>query len=83
MADIRAIYEDESGEFVIFDDSNKIRVEIKVELIQDQSHITTSLTADDAKNFYSRHIDIVEKNKSENKNINGYFESTINSNDFK
>lgn len=81
MIEITVFVKSESGQFVVIDNDNNLKVNISREVIMQQNNIQNA-TLDDAKSFYIDNLDIALKNKSDVPNVDGYFESSILSTDF-
>ena len=77
---IRATTISESGQFIVFDENNKIRATVTREIIEDKMSIKFP-TEKNAIDFYQDNIDIALKNK-ETELTDGYYNSSITTSDF-
>lgn len=80
---IRIAIESESGQYILFDEDEKLRVYITVEVIKAFGNVYT-LDEIGIKNFYNeyRHKNMAKNKKSTNKNSHGYYESSLTIKDF-
>lgn len=80
---IRIVIESESGQYILFDKDEKLRVYITVEAIK---AFGNEYTLDEIciKKFYNeyRHKNMAINKKSANKNSHGYYESSLTINNF-
>lgn len=77
---IRIAIENDSGQYIIFDDDKKLRVLIENAIIKEISGKEEN--EEGAKFLYIKHIDIAERNKEKEPNNYGYFSSKITIKDF-
>lgn len=81
MLKVKVAVNNESGQFVVIDDSEMLRTTITKDVIRDKEQISTP-SNEDVESFYMQNINIALKNKTEIQDKNGYFESSITTSDF-
>lgn len=80
MSNVKIAVNNESGQFVVIDDTEMLRTTITQEVVYNKKQ-TSIPTEDDIESFYMENIDIALKNRTEGEDENGYFESSITESD--
>ncbi|QKF77375.1 hypothetical protein [Arcobacter defluvii] len=81
MTDIQVGRDSSSGQFIIIDRNEKLRIMVSYEAIQDYGNFS-NISNENAKSFYLSNKSIALKNKSNKLNENGFYDSSILTTDF-